>query len=202
MKICSAENCDNICLAKGLCGKHYNVAYHQQHRNEIIKRKAEYRLNNREKTRISNNTYYAKPEAKLKVNEQRKNRRRIDPAYKMRLAITRQVARVMQKFNIKGEGSFRYVPYTKEELKMHLEKQFESWMNWSNHGNYDPKTWNDNDPTTWTWHLDHIIPQAKLPYTSVDDDNFKRCWALNNLRPYSAKQNVIEQDRRARKETK
>lgn len=26
----------------------------------------------------------------------------------------------------------------------------------------------------------------------MEDDNFKRCWALENLRPYSAKQNIID----------
>jgi hypothetical protein len=26
----------------------------------------------------------------------------------------------------------------------------------------------------------------------MDDENFKKCWALENLRPYSAKQNIID----------
>ena len=47
------------------------------------------------------------------------------------------------------------------------------------------KTWNDNDQSTWTWNIDHIIPQSTLPYTSMDDEIFKKCWALENLRPLS-----------------
>jgi hypothetical protein len=39
---------------------------------------------------------------------------------------------------------------------------------------------------------DHIIPQSKLQYTSMKDENFKKCWSLENLRPLSAKQNVID----------
>ena len=65
-------------------------------------------------------------------------------------------------------------------------------MNWSNNGVFNSKTWDDNDPTTWTWQLDHIIPQSDLPYTSMEDENFKKCWALNNLRPLSAKINCID----------
>lgn len=59
-------------------------------------------------------------------------------------------------------------------------------------GKYDPKTWDDNDNSTKTWQLDHIIPQADLPYTSMEDENFKKCWALENLRPLSSKQNCFE----------
>jgi hypothetical protein len=83
-----------------------------------------------------------------------------------------------------------------EELKQHLEKQFEPWMNWNNWTNYNPKTWKDEDLTTWTWNIDHIIPQCDLKYTSMDEENFFKCWALENLRPYSAKLNIIEQDRK------
>jgi hypothetical protein len=65
-------------------------------------------------------------------------------------------------------------------------------MNWNNQGMYNSDTWNDNDPATWTWQLDHIIPQSDLPYTSMEDENFKKCWTLENLRPLSAKQNLLD----------
>ena len=65
-------------------------------------------------------------------------------------------------------------------------------MNWNNHGTYNPKTWDDNDQSTWKWQLDHIIPHSTFKYTSFNDSEFKKCWALENLRPYSAKQNIID----------
>jgi 5-methylcytosine-specific restriction endonuclease McrA len=71
-------------------------------------------------------------------------------------------------------------------------------MNWNNHGKYNAKTWDDNDPSTWTWQVDHIIPRSDLPYTSMEDDNFKKCWSLDNLRPLSAKQNIIEGSQKIR----
>ena len=71
-------------------------------------------------------------------------------------------------------------------------------MNWDNWGKYDPKTWNDNDVSTWTWQLDHIIPQSDLPYINMSNKNFNKCWSLSNLRPYSAKQNNIEGSQKTR----
>lgn len=71
-------------------------------------------------------------------------------------------------------------------------------MNWNNHGKYDSKTWDDNDSSTWTWQLDHIIPHSDLPYQSMTDENFLKCWALDNLRPLSSKQNLIDGTTRAR----
>ena len=65
-------------------------------------------------------------------------------------------------------------------------------MIWNNWAIYDPNTWDDNDQSTWTWNLDHIIPQSDLPYDSMEHPNFKKCWALDNLRPYSAKQNIFD----------
>jgi hypothetical protein len=88
-----------------------------------------------------------------------------------------------------------------DDLKKYIEAQFslpanlidgEPWMTWENWTIYDPKTWDDNNPTTWTWNIDHIIPRSDLPYTSMEDENFKKCWSLENLRPLSAKQNVLD----------
>ena len=81
-----------------------------------------------------------------------------------------------------GLSISKYLPYSMIELKEHLEKQFEPWMNWNNHGSVksDHKT----------WQIDHIIPQSKFPYTYMSDDNFKKCWALENLQPLEAIANI------------
>lgn len=92
----------------------------------------------------------------------------------------------------KRKSSWKCLPYTKEDLKIHLENLFETWMTWENWGKYDPKTWNDNDQSTWKWQLDHIIPHSFFHYTSMNEQSFLDCWALRNLRPYSAKQNIID----------
>ena len=65
-------------------------------------------------------------------------------------------------------------------------------MTWNNWGVYLSKTWKDDDQSTWKWNVDHIIPQSMLPFTSITDENFKKCWSLKNLRPLNAKQNVLD----------
>ena len=97
-----------------------------------------------------------------------------------------------------GISIIKYLPYSIKELKCYLENKFESWMTWNNWGAYNKYTWIDNDQSTWTWNIDHIIPQSNLPYSLMTDDNFKKCWSLDNLRPLSAKQNVLDGINRVR----
>jgi hypothetical protein len=67
------------------------------------------------------------------------------------------------------------VGYSLEELKLHLESQFTEGMSWDNYGE---------------WHIDHIIPVDSFNIQNYDDNNFKKCWSLNNLQPLWAEQNI------------
>jgi hypothetical protein len=152
-------------------------AWYQKNKDSVKKRSAEYRKTHRKQH-----------------NENTRLRRLNEPIFQLRDNV-RSIIRLMLVKNYgskKGASISDYLSYTIQELKEHLEKQFEPWMNWKNLGRYDSNVWNDSDPTTWTWQLDHIIPQSDLPYTSMEDDNFKKCWSLDNLRPLSAKINTIE----------
>lgn len=93
-------------------------------------------------------------------------------------------------YGLKKESSHKdgscwdYLGYTVNELKEHLEKHFEEWMTWENYGtisDYHEKR---------TWQIDHVYPHSLLPYDSMECDNFKKCWSLENLRPLDSKQNV------------
>jgi hypothetical protein len=42
------------------------------------------------------------------------------------------------------------------------------------------------------FHFDHIIPHSTFHYETMDCQEFKDCWALSNLRPLSAKQNLLD----------
>lgn len=130
-------------------------------------------------------------------NAQLKEKRKNDPFFRLR-ELTSCYVREALKNNggsKRGRSFLNYLPYDINELKTHLESLFEPWMTWGNQGVYCVDTWNDNDQFTWTWHIDHIIPKSKLPHASMEDDNFKKCWALENLRPLSAKQNVLKSDK-------
>lgn len=67
------------------------------------------------------------------------------------------------------------VPYTLQELKQHLESQFDKYMNWDNYGSY--------------WEIDHIIPQNTFSFSSIEDKDFQICWSLMNLRPLTISEN-------------
>ncbi len=66
--------------------------------------------------------------------------------------------------------------YKIDELMDHIGKQFTADMTWENQG--------------LVWHLDHIYPCSKLKYNSVHDNNFKKLWNLDNLRPLCKHENM------------
>lgn len=67
------------------------------------------------------------------------------------------------------------VCYNLQDLIIHLEKQFKDGMNWNNYGK---------------WHIDHIQPISNFNFNLIDDADFKNCWALENLQPLWAKDNL------------
>lgn len=110
-------------------------------------------------------------------NKWRKEKYHTDPCYKLR-NLTSVMVRKGLKEGKGGESMLPYVDWNSyEELKQHLESQFEDWMTWDNHGE---------------WHIDHIKPQSVLleDVTSMDDPKFRECWALENLRPLEARENM------------
>lgn len=69
------------------------------------------------------------------------------------------------------------VGWTMPELKAHLEKHFRFGMSWGNYGK---------------WHLDHIKPRSLFTFSSPHDPQFKECWALSNLQPLWAGENLAK----------
>lgn len=175
--------------------------------NEINKEKLKNKWHDyyiKNKINISNygKFYRSINENKIKRNKTAsiysKKRKLNDPSYKLRKEVSSLIYIMIKSQNGSKSGNsiLNFLPYTIEELCNHIESQFESWMNWDNHGNYRVKDWDDNDSTTWKWQLDHIIPQSKLAFNSMNHDNFLKCWDLKNIRPLSAKQNVLDNNRR------
>lgn len=70
------------------------------------------------------------------------------------------------------------VDYSLEDLVRHLERQFLPGMSWENRSE---------------WHIDHIVPKSSFEFSTADCDGFKAAWALTNLRPLWASDNVRKQ---------
>lgn len=100
---------------------------------------------------------------------------RKDGKYRLRYAISNGI-RISLKGNKGGRSWERLVGYTVNELRGHLEKQFKRGMKWDNFGS--------------KWHVDHIVPDSSFSYESSDDAAFRHSWALTNLRPLWAEENM------------
>jgi hypothetical protein len=170
------------------CVKIVVAAYYVKNKEFISEYKKEYYQNNKETYK----KYYQdnRDSIQKSANKQRKERMKSDLSFRLRTYVSRDV-RVALK-GLKNSSTWKNLSYSPQDLKNHLENQFEPWMTWENYGLYDAKTWKDDDQSTWTWQLDHIIPHSTFDYTSMEDQAFKDCWDLSNLRPLSAKQNIIE----------
>tara|TARA_R110000744_G_C19201447_1_gene544993 strand:+ start:192 stop:863 length:672 start_codon:yes stop_codon:yes gene_type:complete len=116
------------------------------------------------------------PELKEKHNKVRrvssKKRYANDVCFRLRSLINSQI-----RDTIKSDSVLKYLPYTIQELKEHIENLFTEGMTWDNHG-------------LKGWHIDHIYPQSKLIYDSMEHPNFLKCWSLDNLQPLWAKENM------------
>ena len=70
---------------------------------------------------------------------------------------------------------FSLVGYTLKDIRTHLESKFLFGMSWSNYGE---------------WHVDHVKPRSFFRYTDPTSSQFKECWALSNLQPLWALDNL------------
>ena len=146
---------------------------------------------NREKELIRTRN---RPKDRVLLYERKRNSK---PQRRLRNNISRSISFYMSgSGGKKGLSHLKFVDWTYDELIAWIESKFEPWMNWNNYGPYNRKTWDDNAQSTWTWQIDHIIPHSSFKYETMDCPEFRQCWALENLRPYSAKQNNIDRNNR------
>ena len=146
-------------------------------------KQAKYRKDNNEKVTSAQRKWYQdnKEKAFYSHNKYEKSRRLTDPSFRFAQSIRAQF-RFCLKNGIGKNGStskeiFNSLGYSVEELRYHLESQFDPNMNWGNYGQ---------------WHVDHIQPVCSFSFYSFFDEEFKKCWSLSNLRPLWASLNVTK----------
>jgi hypothetical protein len=119
---------------------------------KVRKNKAKYKLNNKEKSRAYE-----------------RNRRKTDADFKLKTNMRHRLTSSFKKSNT--GTSIRYLDYTIQELRDHLESKFTKGMTWENYGKDG-------------WEIDHIIP---IVCFDINGDHtskaFKACWSLSNLQP-------------------
>ena len=140
--------------------KNYLSKYHKEWAKENRTTLKKYHTKWREENREHVNTY---------AREYERKRRAEDPKYRLGIRTRTAVWQLLKERGVKKTNkTFSLLGYTIEELMAHLEKQFTEGMTWDNYGE---------------WHVDHIRPMTSFKFESVDDPEFKECWALSNLQP-------------------
>ena len=130
------------------------------YRKEYMK---EYREKNADKIRETKRNY-------------EKNRKSNDPLYKLISNFRTAIYQVLKEINVKKNGHyFDILKYTPQQLIEHLEKQFSGEMTWDNYG---------------LWHVDHKHPISLYNIKEIGDDEFLKCWSLDNLQPMWGSENI------------
>jgi len=135
-----------------------------------------------EKNRDRLNDYHQKWREK-NINKHRENKRNYekhrkdtDPLYKLISNFRTAIYQVLKENNIKKNGHyFEILKYTPEQLINHLEKQFSDEMTWDNYGD---------------WHVDHKHPISLYNIKEIGDNEFMKCWSLDNLQPMWSVDNI------------
>ena len=115
----------------------------------------------------------------MREKGKRKNQKlRNSPKKKLVANVRSYLSQVMSgRQTAKKSKTFEILGYTPLELAAHLEAHFSEGMSWKNHGE---------------WHIDHIQPLASFSWSCVDDEDFKKAWALENLQPLWAEDNLLK----------
>jgi len=152
--------------------------YYQKNKEKRLKYFSDWQKENRERL----NEYHQKWREK-NIDKHRKNKRTYektrkanDPIYKLINNFRTAIYQVLKENNVQKNGHyFDILKYTPEELINHLEKQFKDGMTWDNYGD---------------WHVDHITPISVHNIVEIGDEEFMKCWSLENLQPLWGDENI------------
>jgi len=160
--------------------------YRQNNKEKKAKADKNYVKNNKEKVTLNKKIYYEnnKKEILVKNRIYVKYRRKTDVVFNLQHSIRALIGlSITKKGYTKKSRTFEILGCSYEDFKIHLEKQFESWMNWENKGN--PKD-GKIEPNK-TWDIDHIIPLA----TATSEEDIIKLNHYTNLRPLCSYYNRV-----------
>jgi len=135
--------------------------WYETHREECNAGSKKWRETHREELAANKRKYYHEIQ-------------KLDPLYILNKRMSYGI-RDSLKGNKNGSPWESLVPYTLEDVQKSFEKLFKPGMTWENFGK---------------WHIDHKIPVWAFNFSSPYDIDFQRCWALENLQPMWAEDNL------------
>ena len=146
---------------------------------------AAYRAGGYKSTAHVNAWVLANPERAKELNREKVRRwRKNEPWYNVKCRVS---ARINTMLKAGGGAKARrsteaLLGYSMAELVRHLESKFQEGMTWDKF-------------MSGEIHLDHIVPVSYFKASSADSEAFKQCWALENLQPLWASDNIAKGDK-------
>jgi len=171
------------------------IAYkkrYEKNKEQIKKKVREWCLKNPDKRFKIHRTWYDKNKEQKKIDDKIRyeaikphimelaklyqRKLRLNPVHRLSNNISRGITHSLY-YRKNGRSWEVLVGYNIDQLVQHLECLFVDGMSWNNYGRSG-------------WTIDHIIPISAFNYEKPEDDDFKKCWALGNLQPLWAIDNI------------
>jgi len=174
--------------------KEYDRKRYQNNKEEILKKRKEWYIKNKEKRKEYLKQYYIENRDILLSNNSKwyKSNRNIKNIYKRNKLKTNLKFNINEKISsgirasLKGNKSGYHwedlVGYTMTDLKKHLQKTVPDGYTWQ-------------DFMEGKLHIDHIIPKSVFNFTKPEHADFRNCWALENLQLLPSKENLSKQNK-------
>jgi len=172
----------------------YQKKWQKDNRENIKKQRKQYRENNKLKIKKSDQEYSKSHKQELKeknkkwrdkniekIREAKNERYKNDVVFRLNHNISNGIRKSLRR-NKNGNHWECIVGYDCKELKDHIEKQFKEGMTWELF--LEGKI-----------HIDHRIPVSIFNITSIKSKGFKMCWALDNLQPMWAEENMSKHNK-------
>jgi hypothetical protein len=152
--------------------------YYESNKEKISEYYSEWRENKKEHLKEYLKKWREENRDKLRKTKRdyERNRKASDPLYKLITNFRTAIWTVLKESNVDKYGHyFDVLQYTPDELINHLEKQFKDDMTWDNYG---------------IWHVDHKFPITSFDIQEMGDEEFMKCWSLENLQPMWGEENI------------
>jgi len=158
--------------------KEYSSKYYNENKEECCNKIKEYRNSDEGKEKKKNLDKLYRINNRKKLNEKYQLKKAKNSLFKLKENIRGLISQYFKNQGYKKSSkTAQILGYTFEEFKIHIENQFEPWMNWSNHGLYSE--------TEKRWQLDHIIPAS----SAKDEAELISLNHYSNFQPLCAKEN-------------
>lgn len=181
-KVCDKIKGNNRYIDNKLHIDKINKIYRDAHKDKIKEINVIYRINNKEKERLRHAKYNKLNSVKrIKwLTEYRKERKAVDPAYKLLLNSRTRINHILKNYN-KCYHTIELIGCSAAEYRQHLENLFKDGMSWDNYG---------ADVNNWS--VDHRIP---LSFFNMDDPIEQlQAFYYKNCQPLWNKENKSKND--------